>query len=140
MIKYNKRFFIILVYYMEEFNKRFDFKNKQYRTFQFITEIDEIKPYLAYVLCKMAKDGDYIICEMNLLGVCKDQNHLDFKPLGKDFYSQTKYNYTGSLDSFNSLIRDDKDVLEDALEGLLYLLNKHKEEVKESLRDIRWEE
>lgn len=124
---------------MEEFNKRFDFKNKSYRTFQFITEIDEIKPYLAYVLCKMAKDGDYIICEMNLLGVCHDKDNTEFKPLGKDFYSQTKYEYSGSLDSFNSLIRDDQDVLEDALQGLLYLLKKHYKEVREGLDQIRWE-
>ena len=123
---------------MEEFNKKFEFEGKQYRTFQFICEIEEIKPYLAYILCKMAKEDDYIICEMNLLGVCHDQDNTEFVPLGKDFYSQTKYNYTGSLDSFNSLIRDDKDLLEDALASLLYLLNKHKDEVYESIGAIRW--
>lgn len=124
---------------MEEFNKRFEFNGHKYRTFQFITEIDEVKPYLAYVLCKMAKDKNYIICEMNLLGVCLNKDNLDFKPLGKDFYSQTRYEFDQELDAFASLIRDDKDLLEDALSGLLYLLNKHKDEVKESLGQIRWE-
>ncbi len=124
---------------MEEFKEKFDFTNKQYRTFQFICEIEEIKPYLAYILCKMAKDGEYIICQMELLGVCHDANNTKFYPLGQDFYAQTKYNYTGSLDSFNSLIRDDKDVLEDALSGLLYLIEKHKDVVKKGVDEIRWE-
>ncbi len=125
---------------MEEFNTKFDFTNKQSRTFQFICEIDEIKPYLAYILCKMAKDDNYIICQMELLGVCHDQNNTKFYPLGTDFYSQTRYDYTGSLDSFNSLIRDDKDLLEDALSSLLFIINKHKDEVREGVDKIRWED
>ncbi len=124
---------------MEEFNTKFDFTNKQYRTFQFICEIEEIKPYLAYILCKMAKEENYIICQMELLGVCHDANNTTFHPLGTDFYSQTKYNYEGSLDSFNSLIRDDKDLLEDALSSLLYIITKHKDVIKEGIDKIRWE-
>lgn len=120
-----------------EFKSSFDYNNKEYKSLNMVTQFESFKPLYIHVYIRIAKE-ESIYVECSMIGYSKDEALNNYQKSNLHMAAQTRYDVDMSLDEFYELFKSSKDLLNDSLDTLEYLINNYKEKVLNEVLNLKW--
>ncbi len=113
------------------FNKEFDFNNsKNIKSFRVVTSFSLLEPYYTFVEVTLGEDINFFYTRARIIGYLKDQNLSNLIKEKTSFFADTRYKKDISFDKFFDMLKHNKELLNDTLDTLEYLIVKHIDLIK----------